>query len=191
VIVLLSHNGMDVDLKLAGRVRGIDAILGGHTHDGVPAPSVVRNAGGQTLAWQATTTGSWLGANPASGQLVPRMTTNVTVSVTSRARVFTSGRYESQMTFENLSTATNTESRVVELTIVDRPLLETLPSFSPGQFGLRLRSTPLIMFRIEASQDLSSWTAITTNATAANGTFEYSEPAPAHHRFFRASFVNP
>ncbi|TMG74759.1 MAG: thiosulfohydrolase SoxB, partial [Betaproteobacteria bacterium] len=31
-VVLLSHNGMDVDLKLAGRVRGIDAILGGHTH---------------------------------------------------------------------------------------------------------------------------------------------------------------
>ena len=39
VVVLLSHNGMDVDLKLASRVRGIDAILGGHTHDGVPQPT--------------------------------------------------------------------------------------------------------------------------------------------------------
>jgi S-sulfosulfanyl-L-cysteine sulfohydrolase len=36
--VVLSHNGMDVDLKMASRVRGIDAIMGGHTHDGVPAP---------------------------------------------------------------------------------------------------------------------------------------------------------
>jgi S-sulfosulfanyl-L-cysteine sulfohydrolase len=38
VVVVLSHNGMDVDLKMASRVRGIDAIFGGHTHDGVPRP---------------------------------------------------------------------------------------------------------------------------------------------------------
>jgi sulfur-oxidizing protein SoxB len=37
-VVLLSHNGVAVDLKLAGRVRGIDVILGGHTHDGIPEP---------------------------------------------------------------------------------------------------------------------------------------------------------
>jgi sulfur-oxidizing protein SoxB len=61
VVVLLSHNGMDVDLKLAGRVRGIDAILGGHTHDGVPEPVVVRNAGGQTLVTNAGSNGKFLG----------------------------------------------------------------------------------------------------------------------------------
>ncbi|HET9668222.1 MAG TPA: thiosulfohydrolase SoxB [Casimicrobiaceae bacterium] len=53
VVVLLSHNGMDVDLKLAARVRGIDAILGGHTHDGVPQPTLVANAGGRTLVTNA------------------------------------------------------------------------------------------------------------------------------------------
>jgi S-sulfosulfanyl-L-cysteine sulfohydrolase len=61
VVVLLSHNGMDVDLKLASRVTGIDAILGGHTHDGVPQPVAVRNTGGQTLVTNAGSNGKFLG----------------------------------------------------------------------------------------------------------------------------------
>jgi sulfur-oxidizing protein SoxB len=60
VVVLLSHNGMDVDLKLASRVRGIDAILGGHTHDGVPRPSLVANAGGKTIVTNAGCNGKFL-----------------------------------------------------------------------------------------------------------------------------------
>ena len=59
-VVLLSHNGMDVDLKLASRVRGIDVILGGHTHDGVPAPTRVENAGGVTLVTNAGSNGKYL-----------------------------------------------------------------------------------------------------------------------------------
>jgi sulfur-oxidizing protein SoxB len=61
VVVVLSHNGMDVDLKMASRIKGIDAILGGHTHDGMPAPVVVRNAGGQTLVTNAGSNGKYLG----------------------------------------------------------------------------------------------------------------------------------
>jgi sulfur-oxidizing protein SoxB len=61
VVVVLSHNGMDVDLKMASRVTGIDAILGGHTHDGVPQPSIVKNAGGQTLVTNAGSNGKFLG----------------------------------------------------------------------------------------------------------------------------------
>jgi sulfur-oxidizing protein SoxB len=60
VVVLLSHNGMDVDLKLATRVRGIDAILGGHTHDGVPQPAAAVNAGGRTLVTNAGSNGKFL-----------------------------------------------------------------------------------------------------------------------------------
>lgn len=61
VVVLLSHNGMDVDLKLAGRMRGIDAILGGHTHDGVPQAIEVGNAGGRTLVTNAGSNGKFVG----------------------------------------------------------------------------------------------------------------------------------
>jgi sulfur-oxidizing protein SoxB len=61
VVVLLSHNGMDVDLKLAARVTGIDGILGGHTHDGVPKPVVVHNRSGQTLVTNAGSSGKFLG----------------------------------------------------------------------------------------------------------------------------------
>ena len=56
LVVLLSHNGMDVDLKLASRVRGLDAILGGHTHDAVPAPVLV----GRTLVTNAGSNGKFL-----------------------------------------------------------------------------------------------------------------------------------
>jgi len=59
-VVLLSHNGMDVDLKLASRVRGLDAILGGHTHDAVPQPVEVKNAGGVTVVTNAGSNGKFL-----------------------------------------------------------------------------------------------------------------------------------
>ena len=60
VVVLLSHNGMDVDLKLASRVRGIDVILGGHTHDGGPAPGQIETPGGRTLVTNAGSNGKFL-----------------------------------------------------------------------------------------------------------------------------------
>ena len=43
VVVLLSHNGFDVDAKLAARIPGIDIILTGHTHDALPRPVRVGN----------------------------------------------------------------------------------------------------------------------------------------------------
>jgi sulfur-oxidizing protein SoxB len=52
---------MDVDLKLASRVTGIDIILGGHTHDAVPQPVSVANAGGKTLVTNAGSAGKFLG----------------------------------------------------------------------------------------------------------------------------------
>lgn len=61
VVVVLSHNGMDVDLKMATRVSGIDAIMGGHTHDGMPVATVVNNKSGQTLVTNAGSNSKFLG----------------------------------------------------------------------------------------------------------------------------------
>lgn len=72
VILLLSHNGMDVDLKLASRVTGIDLILGGHTHDAVPEPVPVANPQGRTWVTNAGSHGKFLAVfdlNIARGRL--------------------------------------------------------------------------------------------------------------------------
>jgi sulfur-oxidizing protein SoxB len=60
VVIVLSHNGMDVDLKMASRVSGIDAIMGGHTHDAVPRPVEVKNPGGVTLVTNAGSNSKFL-----------------------------------------------------------------------------------------------------------------------------------
>ncbi|HEB58825.1 MAG TPA: thiosulfohydrolase SoxB [Gammaproteobacteria bacterium] len=60
VVVVISHNGADVDLKMASKVTGIDVILGGHTHDGIPQPTVVKNPGGETLVGNSGSNGKFL-----------------------------------------------------------------------------------------------------------------------------------
>ena len=61
-IVLLSHNGMDVDIKMAERIPGLNAVFGGHTHDGIPQPVKVKNVAGNTC-WvtNAGSNGKYIG----------------------------------------------------------------------------------------------------------------------------------
>jgi sulfur-oxidizing protein SoxB len=59
-VVVLSHNGMDVDIKMASVVTGVDVILGGHTHDAVPKPVLVNNSAGKTLVTNAGSNGKFL-----------------------------------------------------------------------------------------------------------------------------------
>ncbi len=61
LVIVISHNGMDVDLKMASRVTGVDAIFGGHTHDGMPGAVEVKNAAGITLVTNAGSNGKFLG----------------------------------------------------------------------------------------------------------------------------------
>ena len=60
IVILLSHNGMDVDKKMASRVTGIDLILGGHTHDAVPKPLSISNSEGKTLVANSGSHGQFL-----------------------------------------------------------------------------------------------------------------------------------
>ncbi|MDC0985501.1 thiosulfohydrolase SoxB [Gammaproteobacteria bacterium] len=60
LVVVLSHNGIDVDKKLASRVNGIDIIFGGHTHDAVPKPIIIKNNNGKTLVTNSGCNGKFL-----------------------------------------------------------------------------------------------------------------------------------
>ena len=60
LVVVLSHNGIDVDKKLASRVNGIDIIFGGHTHDAVPKPIIIKNNNGKTLVTNSGCNGKFI-----------------------------------------------------------------------------------------------------------------------------------
>ena len=60
IVLILSHNGMDVDIKMAGRLSGVDVILGGHTHDAIPRPVLVDSPSGKTLVTNAGSNGKFL-----------------------------------------------------------------------------------------------------------------------------------
>ncbi len=59
-VIVISHNGYDVDKKMAQVVSGIDFIMGGHTHDGVPEAVPVKNAEGTTYVCNAGSNGKFL-----------------------------------------------------------------------------------------------------------------------------------
>lgn len=61
VVVLLSHAGLMADVKLAGRVSGIDVVLSAHSHDAMPEPLLVRARRGHTLVFSAGANGKFLG----------------------------------------------------------------------------------------------------------------------------------
>jgi sulfur-oxidizing protein SoxB len=78
IVVLLSHNGFDVDQKLAADISGIDVILTGHTHDAVPAAIRI----GKTLILSSGSHGKYLGRidlKVEGGQVVDASSTLIPV----------------------------------------------------------------------------------------------------------------
>jgi sulfur-oxidizing protein SoxB len=59
-VIVLSHNGFDTDKKMAEVCTGIDFIMGGHTHDGVPEAVPIKNADGTTYVCNAGSNGKFL-----------------------------------------------------------------------------------------------------------------------------------
>ena len=60
-VIVISHNGYDVDKKMASVVNGIDFILGGHTHDAVPEAYPVKNLKGVTHVINSGSNGKFVG----------------------------------------------------------------------------------------------------------------------------------
>jgi len=61
-VVMISHNGMDVDIKMGSRIDGIDAIFGGHTHDGIAKTIPVKTPnGGVCHVTNAGSNGKYVG----------------------------------------------------------------------------------------------------------------------------------
>jgi len=60
LVIVLSHNGVDVDKKMARDVSGIDIILGGHTHDVLPKPVIVSNSTSKTLVINSGCNGKFI-----------------------------------------------------------------------------------------------------------------------------------
>lgn len=93
VVVLLSHNGFDVDRKLASVVPGIDVILTGHTHDAIPEAVKV----GKTLILASGSHGKFLGrvdlevsngkVSDYSSSLIPMFADTIEPDVAMRAKI--------------------------------------------------------------------------------------------------------
>jgi sulfur-oxidizing protein SoxB len=174
-VVLLSHNGMDVDLKLASRVTGIDVILGGHTHDAVPLPVEVANPGGRTLVTNAGSNGKFLGVldldvregklREARYRLLP-IFSNLLPPDTGMANHISKARapYLDRLG-ENLATSSGLLYRRGNFNgTVDQLILDSLlavkgaqVAFSPGfRWG-----TTLMPRQVITTEQVMDWTAIT------------------------------
>ena len=181
-VVLLSHNGMDVDLKLASRVTGIDVILGGHTHDAVPLPVEVANPGGKTVVTNAGSNGKFLGVldmdiregrlREVRYRLLPIFSNLLPADAEMASHISKARAPFLDRLGENLSTSSGLLYRRGNFNgTVDQLILDSLLAvkgaqiaFSPGfRWG-----TTLMPGQVITTEQVMDWTAITYPYTTLN-----------------------
>jgi hypothetical protein len=145
------------------------------------------NTGGSALEWTASNTREWLSLSATSGTLAAGATADVTVSLNGYVQHLPAGQYSDTVTFLNATTAGQSFTRTVDLT-VQSPVFTLVPVRSPSAgFELILQGQTLHTYVIEASIDLAQWTAVVTNTTDDRGVLTYTDPnSPSSQvRFYR------
>jgi hypothetical protein len=135
------------------------------------------NTGSSSLDWTASKTQEWVSLSETSGALAAGASTTVTVSINATADSLAAGSYSDTVSFVNDSVSGDSDSLPVTLQVGSAtPLAFTSYSLTdPGTFHLIVEGTVGTEVVLEASADLSNWTAIGTNQIAADGTASFSD----------------
>ncbi len=146
------------------------------------------NSGDSALEWQVTTSAPWLTLSAAEGTLAEGATTSITVAINDQADLLPAGEHTNTCRFLNLTTGAGDAQREVRITVDQPASLNALGYSGAGRFELSLSGTPGRTYLIEATADLLNWTPVSTNTTAADGTFRFVDVQyqPLGWRYYRA-----
>ena len=146
------------------------------------------NAGESSLSWTASHTETWVSLSSAGGDLAPGASTTVTVTINAGAEALSAATYGDTVRFDGHSEGTDSHLRPVTLH-VGEPLAITICAPSEiGTFEMVVQGLAGLEVVIEAGEDLTQWTGISTNRVASDGTVTFVDPAAAELpiRFYRA-----
>jgi outer membrane protein assembly factor BamB len=135
------------------------------------------NTGSSSLDWTASKTQDWVSLSETSGALAAGASTTVTVSINATADSLATGSYSDTVSFVNDSVSGDSDSLPVTLQVGSATTL-AFTSYrltDPGTFHLIVEGTVGTEVVLEASADLSGWTAIGTNQISADGTASFSD----------------
>lgn len=146
------------------------------------------NSGGTALAWSAASTSSWLALSPTNGSLATGATATVTAFL-NQPTSFPLGTNSAEIAFFVPASGSNLLTRLSVLEVY--PFQLSVPAMlePSGEVQLNLRAVPGWTYVLEASGNLSAWTAIATNVTSSvDGRLIFVDAAAGQFgpRFYRA-----